>query len=209
MSDLRSAIELASTFTSVVLGTLQDVIQVFAENSDAGITRGVASVLGQEGEQEGFFRLSLGKVASELPFLTTSTRDFAFNAVNQSFIAPGSCPNTNTINVKSFKPLTLKTPVKEAKTQDIELAFDNTASEDVSKLSLVYINQQNVPIVEKFQVVSIQGSMVTIKATFPHDEDELNGLTIVALAEGDTAQFTNATAVSNATKFGPALIIVN
>ena len=95
MSDFNSSIKLAATFTSLVLGTLQDVIEIFAERGDVPLTVGVASVVGQEGEQEGWYRLLQGKVPSELPFLTTSTREFAFNALNQNFIVPGSCPNIN------------------------------------------------------------------------------------------------------------------
>jgi hypothetical protein len=88
------AIALASTFTDVVLGTLQDVIEIFANNNDNALTRGVAAVIGQEGEQEGFYRLLRNKklIPSSQPFLTTSTRDFAFSAL-QGFVVPGSCPN--------------------------------------------------------------------------------------------------------------------
>ncbi|KAL1968221.1 hypothetical protein VTN77DRAFT_2056 [Rasamsonia byssochlamydoides] len=209
-TDLESAIALAGTFTSVVLGTLQDVILVFAQNGDVGLTSAVASVVGQEGEQEGYFRLLQGKVPNELPFLTTSTRDFALNALNQTFFVPGSCPNLNIITgLNVFEPLTLLSTPK-AVTEPIQFRFENTAGLNTAGLKVVYINQQNLPIVEDFTVVKTEGATVTIEANFPYEENELNGLTIAALAETSASgNFTNAQAVADATKFGPALIIVN
>jgi len=206
VSDFESAISLAATFTSVVLGTLQDVIEIFALNGDAPLTVGVASVVGQEGEQEGWYRLLQGKVPSELPFLTTSTREFAFNALNQTFFVPGSCPNINTIKLTTFQPLTLLSKV-DAKTEPIEFSFEGTWYSNYKDLKLVYINQQNLPIVEDITVKKTDGPTVTIEANFPYDANEMNGLTIAVLAEGSS--FKNAQAVADATKFGPALIIVN
>jgi hypothetical protein len=206
VSDFQSAIRLAGTFTSLVLGTLQDVIEIFAANGDAPLTTGVASVVGQEGEQEGWYRLIQGKVPSELPFLTTSTREFAFNALNQSFIVPGSCPNLNAINLTTFGPLKLLTNV-EAKTEPIQFSFDKP-SYGYDNFKLAYINQQNTPIVEDITVKSTDGSTVTIEANFPYDANEMNGLTIAALVKS-AGPFKNAQAVADATAFGPALIIIN
>jgi hypothetical protein len=95
------AIVLAATFTDVALGTLQDIIEIFADNNDNVNTRGIASVIGQEGEQEGFYRLlqNKGLLPNAAPFLTTSTRDFAFSIL-QTFVVPGSCPNKDLINLK-------------------------------------------------------------------------------------------------------------
>ena len=207
VSDFKSAIALAGTFTSLVLATLQDVIEVFALNGDAPLTVGVASVVGQEGEQEGWYRLLQGKIPSELPFLTTSTREFAFNALNQTFIVPGSCPNINTIDLPTFQPLTLLSKL-EAKTEPIQFSFDKTWYDNYNDLKVVYINQQNLPIVEDITIVKTEGTVVTIKATFPYDANEMNGLTIATLVNG-SGPFQNAQAVADATKFGPALFIVN
>jgi hypothetical protein len=63
--------------------------QVAGQNGDAGNIRGFGSTLGQEGEQNGFYRDILGKLPSALPFLTASLRDFAYSALNQLFIVPG------------------------------------------------------------------------------------------------------------------------
>jgi hypothetical protein len=54
-SDFKSAVTLASTFTDVVLGTLQDIETKLAMNNNSGLVRPVASVIGQEGEQNGFY----------------------------------------------------------------------------------------------------------------------------------------------------------
>ena len=54
----------ASTFTDVALDTLQDIETKLAMNGDFGLVRPVASVIGQEGEQNSFCRSMLGKVPS-------------------------------------------------------------------------------------------------------------------------------------------------
>lgn len=151
-------------------------------------------------------------MASELPFLTTSTRDFAFNALNQTFIVPGSCPSLDTIQAKTFLPLNLLT-APAARTQMVRFSFDvnSTATDPTAAtkdLKLVYINQQNKPIVQNFTVVETEGPAVTIEAFFPYDENLMNGLTIAVLAQGGGC-FSNVQAVSDRTKYGPALIIVN
>lgn len=209
VNDLDSAIKLANTFTSVVLGTLQDVVEVFAQMGDTALTRSIASVIGQEGEQEGWYRFFQGKVPSELPFLTTATRDLAFNALNQSFFVPGSCPNIDTIPARTFEPLTLLTSSVDSNTTSLQFSFVLTRGISEDNLKLVYINQQNVPIVEDFDAVKVEGDTVTIQAAFPYAQNEMNGLTIAVLAHGDQDSLTDANAVSDHTKFGPALIIVN
>jgi hypothetical protein len=197
---------LAATFTDVVLGTLQDVTQIFAKNGDDALTRGIASVIGQEGEQEGYYRLLQGKIPNALPFLTTSVRDFAFTAI-QSFTVPGSCPNINTIPLKTFKPLNLlSTP--SAESTSLQFSFTPDGDNTASKLSLVYINQQNLPVVETLKVISTEGNTVTVEAAFPFAEFEMNGLTIAALTN-TAGPFATADAVAEAAVFGPALIEIN
>jgi hypothetical protein len=57
-------------FTSINMATLQDITQRFAENGDIWLIPVVISILGQEAEQEAFYRLVEGKLPSELLFLT-------------------------------------------------------------------------------------------------------------------------------------------
>jgi hypothetical protein len=231
------AIALAATFTDVVLGTLQDVIEIFADNNDNAATRGIASVIGQEGEQDGFYRILQNKnlIPSANPFLTTSTRDFAFSAL-QGFVVPGSCPNEDLIKLKIFGVLTVDTKVVQPQDQNIMFSFDiaslaqanilpadfSSASSaqwfkgssldltkvDYSTLSVVYINQQNLPVVEPLLNPKVSGTVVSFNAFFPFQEKLLNGLTIAAITVG-SGPFASAGAVANATLFGPGLIEVN
>ena len=211
VTDFNSAIALASTFTDVVLGTLQDVEEIFGVEGDNGFLRGIASVIGQEGEQNGYYRLILGKIPSALPFLTTSTREFAFSALNQLVIVPGSCPNIDTINLPIFGPLNVLTNPVAPTDQNLQFSFttsDSTYLQDTSSLSLVYINQQNLPVVEPLQNVKVAGNTITFDALFPYNEFEMNGLTIAAVTKGPGA-FATADDVAKATLFGPGLIEIN
>jgi hypothetical protein len=229
------AIGLATTFTELVLGTLQDVIEIFAINGDHALTRGVASVVGQEGQQDGFYRLlqNKNKVPSELPFLTTSTRDFAFSALEQLFLK--SCPNDSVLKakLKVYAPLSIVTTNIQPQDQNIQFSFDVATlaksnigsagsapnsytaygtnwspSYDWSSVSLVYINQQNTPVVEKPQNVKVSGSVVTFDAYFPYTMNLMNGLTLAAVTK-TAGPFASAGAVANETLFAPGLIIIN
>lgn len=220
----EEAITFAATFTDVVLGTLQDVVQVFAQNNDDGLARLVASVIGQEGEQDGFFRLveNMAKIPSQLPFLTTSTRDFAFSSLEQGVIV--SCPNDQVLKekLKLFGVLNLLTTNVGPKAQNLQFSFDLKSLEssnlketsayqpsyDWSQVSLVYINQQNTPVVEKLQNAKVQGSVITFDAWFPYEEHMLNGLSIAAVTR-TSGPFANASAVADDTLFAPAFIDFN
>jgi hypothetical protein len=204
--DLESAITLASTFTPLVLATLQDVVDIFAVGGDHGLARGVTAVVGQEGEQQGFFRILQDKIPSELPFLTTGVRDFAFTAL-QGFIVPGSCPNINEIPLQTFEALTVLTP-PGPHSQDITVQFNDPNYDASHSLWLTYINQQNLPIVEPLHIISHDGKWVKAEALFPFDANEMNGLSIAAVTNS-AGPFANANAVAKATLAGPGLIIVN
>lgn len=209
VASFKDAIALASTFTDVVLGTLQDVQSLFATDGDAGLIRGVASVIGQEGEQNGFYRTILDKIPSALPFLTTSTREFAFSALNQGFVVAGSCPNINTISLPIFKPLAVETKDIDARSETLEFSIAPVSGMDYSTLSLVYINQQNTPVVEPLQDIKVSSDKVTFKALFPWNGTTFgNGLTIAALTTTSTG-LTSADAVAKVTIAGPGLIEIN
>lgn len=176
VSNFNQSISLASTFTDVVLGTLPDIQTLFANANDNALIRGVGSVIGQEGEQNGFYRDILGKNPSALPFLTASARDFAFSAIVQNFVVPGSCsssldilqrggltifdiltvvnPPTTPMNQKvMFRLKTFSQKMKfsgeAAATADFVSSHENstTAShQQQDNLFLTYINQLNAPI---------------------------------------------------------------
>lgn len=210
---LSKSAAFAQTFTDVTLGTLQDVITIFAENNNDDFLRGIASVIGQEGEQNGFFRILQDKRPSAQPFLTASARDFAFSAINQNFVVPGSCPDVNdhAINLTIFEPLTLVTPPTQAIDQYLTYSFSVESSSNgthnytsTEELSLVLISGQNKPIVEDLENVKIENGVVTFDAPFNVVENLLFGLTIAAVTVGD--DFTSVDEVADATIFGPALI---
>lgn len=206
VEDFDSAIALAATFTDVVLGTLQDVVERFALGNDVGLAREIASVIGQEGEQQGWFRVMQGKIPSELPFLTTSDLNFAFTAI-QNFVVPGTCPNILEIPLRTYEQLTVLTP-PGPQTQNITFSFADPHNETNHLLWVTYINQQNLPIVEPARPISRQDDEVTIEALFPYDENEMNGLTIAAVTKSD-GPFADASTVAMWTLAGPGLIIVN
>ncbi len=209
VSDFKSAIALASTFTDVVMGTLQDVAVKLGANGDAPLIRGVTAVIGQEGEQNGFYRSLLGKIPSALPFISASAREFAFSALNQNFVVPNSCPNSNTIDLPIFGALNVLT--QNIQPQDQVLQFSFAAGDGVTSadgLSLVYINQQNTPVVESITDAQNSGGVINFSATLPYTENLMNGLTIAAVTKG-SGPFASVDDVAEATLFGPGLIEIN
>ncbi|KAF7881082.1 uncharacterized protein EAF02_006973 [Botrytis sinoallii] len=222
VTNFEQAIATASLFTDVTMGTLGDIQTVFGTNGDSKFIRGVAASLGQEGEQNGYFRQILHKIPSALPFLTASTRDFAFSALNQNFVVEGTCPNSDTIPLKTFQKLTAFQPDTIDFDTIVTFSFQLTADQDYNTtwgekckgLSLVYINQQNKPVVQPFESISLQadGKTVVFTAKFEFDAGAANGatgngLTLAVLAKG--SDFANALEVSNNAVYGPAPIEVN
>lgn len=174
VSNFNQSISLASTFTDVVLGTLPDIQTLFANANDNALIRGVGSVIGQEGEQNGFYRDILGKNPSALPFLTASARDFAFSAIVQNFVVPGSCSSSLDIlqrgGLTIFDILTVVNPPTTPMNQKVmfrlktfsqKMEFSGEAAagfvsshensttsphQQQDNLFLTYINQLNAPI---------------------------------------------------------------
>ena len=205
--NLDEAVRFASTFISVALETAQDIAQRFTKNGDVDLMRGIASVIDQEREQERFYQMLQEKIPNELLFLTTSVQDFVFTAI-QRFIIPGSCSDQQYIDLQTFKSLDLlSTPAAETATVKFSYELHPVYSQNQT-LSAVYINQQNLPIVEPIMIDSVEGRIVTAKALFPYNQNDMNGLTILSLTNS-TGPFQNAEAVANATVFRPAFIIVN
>ena len=224
ISNFIQAIGLASTFTDVVLSTLPDIQTIFADSNDDGLIRGVGSVIGQEGEQNGFYRQILGKVPSQLPFLTGGARDFAFSAIIQGFTVPGSCPSQGLleagveggagltefgilkVNTKlSLEDVTADFSIQTVDASNTKSYYESHKSE---KLFVTYINQQNVPVSVPVEDLSFSGNAINFKASFPGKSQDLNGLTIAAVTIND-GPFTTPDTVANATVFGPGLIEIN
>lgn len=200
-----------------MLGTLQDASQLLATNGDAGPVRGVASVIGQEGEQNGWFRTYLGLKPSEKPFLTTSVAAFAFSKL-QGFV--DSCPfDVSQINIPIFPALSVLSGSGglEVEARDQTLAFeaDLTGVEGAEKyiggkgdgLFVTYLTGQNLPVSQPLTSVSWDGKKIKLEAAFPFSANVMEGLSVAALTtKGD---FSSADDVVAATLAAPGLIQVN
>ncbi|KAI0551230.1 sexual development protein [Xylaria curta] len=206
---LEEAITLAKTLTEVVLGTLQDAEQSFAQNGDDGPVRAVSSVIGQEGEQNGFYRFILNEKPSEKPFLTTNVAAYAFSALQQFIV---SCPfDINQIPIPIFPPLNVLTT---AEPRDMYLSFSADLSKnsqingtDFSSLFVTYLVGQQIPISEPITNPKFEGGVLTFDALFPFTENIMFGLSIAALT--NSSNFPNADALVANTLAAPGLIQVN
>lgn len=209
---LTEAYALASAFTDIVLGTLPNIQELLANARDSSLIPGIGSVIGQEGEQNGVYRFLQNKIPSALPFLTAGTREFAFSALNQMFVVPGSC-EIDYINLPVYEPLTVVTSPVAPQAQEISFAFPmptGNSTPSWNDYKVVYVNQQNLPIVENLQAVEVSGGMVEFTAAFPYNGTTFgNGLTYVLVTEGSTANLMSAGDVAKITKYGPGLISVN
>lgn len=219
-TNIHDAIAVAEVFTSFVMGTLQDVSQGAATAGDAGIVRGVASIIGQEGEQNGFYRTLLGAVPSEKPFLTTSVGPFAYSFINNNFIVPGSCPYDVTafgipiftqLNVNGNSVALALKPDDQTLDFSADLSTVQAASKysngDSTGLFITYFSGQLLPISVPVQNFKWNGGKVTFQAAFPFEDNIMFGLSIAALTAGNN--FTSPDAVPAATLAAPALINVN
>lgn len=165
-ADFDTAISTATLFTEVVLGTLQAAQTTFATTGDSELVGLFGSVIGQEGEQVGYYRATGRKVPSSLPFLTGGAGAFAFSALNQLFVVPGSCGNLEEIKIPLLSPLTVVTP-PPATGGDATITYSYPVLPSVTSpenLRLVLINQQNVPLVFPLGDLQRNGDTVTFTA---------------------------------------------
>ncbi|TGJ81395.1 hypothetical protein E0Z10_g7370 [Xylaria hypoxylon] len=207
---LEEAITLAETLTAVVLGTLQDAEQSFAKNGDDGPVRAVSSVIGQEGEQNGFYRSILNRKPSEKPFLTTNVAAFAFSALQQFVV---SCPfDLTQIPIPIFPALNVLTTA-EARDMYLSFSADLTGNPQISEgsdfasLFVTYLVGQQLPISEPVINPKFDGGVLTFDALFPFTENLMSGLSIAALT--NSSNFANADALVANTLAAPGLIQVN
>ncbi|ENH64774.1 hypothetical protein FOC1_g10000911 [Fusarium oxysporum f. sp. cubense race 1] len=219
-TNIDDAFALAESFTMLVVGTLQDVSQTLAINGDNGVVRAIASVIGQEGEQGGFYRSLLGRVPSEKPFLTTSVGAFAFSYIYNNFVVPGSCPfDISIINLPILAKLDVEDASKgfDVKPRDQILTFtsDITGIKNAERLVggngdglfLTYFSGQLLPISEPISNVKWHKCRITFDAFFPFKENVMQGLTVAALTT--SSNFTAPAIITEATIAGPGLIQVN
>lgn len=220
MNNIEDAFALAESFTMLVVGTLQDVSQTLAQNGDNGVVRAIASVIGQEGEQGGFYRTLLGRVPSEKPFLTTSVGAFAFSYIYNTFVVSGSCPfDISMINLPIFAKLDVKDGSMglDVKPKDQYLTFtaDISTAGGAEKflggngkgLYLTYFSGQLLPISEPITNVKWNKGRINFDAFFPFTENVMKGLSVAALTTSNN--FTAPGMVPGATIAAPAVIQVN
>lgn len=210
VSDFSSAIAFAQTFTDMYLGLLTNILQRTAFNLGTfsnSIVYVLAQALGQEGQQSGWYRSLQGKHPSAEPFLTSSTRDFAFSWL-QRFTVPGSCPNLEDIPIKIFPPLDVGSKV--VGTGPVTLLVPGEV--DQRTQSVAFVNGALVPTVVPFQVTGIfgcgSGTTTTITANFPYAHNVMHGLTLAAVVRNGPS-FIGAEDVADATIYGPAVIEVD
>jgi hypothetical protein len=191
----------------VVLGVLPAAQGLFAADGgdEAALVPIVGSIIGQEGQQSGYYRFLQKKVASAAPLLTGGAPQFAYTAISQ-FIVPGSCPNIEVIGLKAFPALTLEsTPRANNSVQ----TFSVSGAVSAANATLVYISGQNLPVSVPISNVTMAGNKTTFAASFPYQSGFDRGLTLGALVAGANKRFNSTADVAASTLFGPALIEVD
>jgi len=214
VTDYKSAIALAATFTDLVVGTLATVQKQFALDGGqaaSGLVSLVGSIIGQESQQAGGYRVFQEKVPSSSPFLTSGAGALAFSAVDQLFIVPGSCKassNVSSIGITPFDTLALASSNAMPAAKNSTLSYVTSAKVSSSSNYIAYISGQNAPVVRPITSVSTKGSKHTFKAHFPFGAGFSKGLTIAAVVNSK-GPFTGPADVAKATVAGPGLIEVD
>ena len=217
VDNFGDAINLAETFTAVVLGALQGANVIFAEDGAPNLVQLISSVIGQEGEQNGYYRVVLNRVPSESPFLTTVPAAFAFSAL-QMFVVPNSCPfPLSKINLPIFPglmtnggPVALIQPEDQTLSFKADLSSSAAAKPYVGKskgLYMTYTTGQQVPVSVPLSNVEWDGNTISFQASFPYEDNIAAGFSHGALTTGN--QFADANAVVDKTLAAPAVIQVN
>jgi hypothetical protein len=217
VANFTDALNLAETFTAVVLGALQGATVNFAKESAFGAVQLIASVIGQEGEQGGAYRQFLGLIPSESPFLTYVPAAFAFSAL-QLFIVPGSCPYPlSNINLPIFPPLAVNGgPIAAIQPNDQTLSFQADLSGSAaaapyvggngSGLYVTFVTGQQQPLSVPAGNVKWSGSVVTFEATFPYTTLIAHGFSHASLTT--SCNYASADAIVDSTLAAPAVIQV-
>jgi len=172
-----------------------------------------SSVIGQEGEQDGYYRSLLNLIPSQAPFLTRSAGQFAFSALNQMFVVPGTCPGSANAALFDALPIFGALNVVNQPTRLINQNVQFSVAKanltcDISDFRVTFINQQNVPVTSNITNVQSSGDVVTFEASFAFADLIAQGLTIAAVTKGSDA-FASVPDVAAATVFGPGLIELN
>ena len=200
-----------------MLGALQGAAVNFASEGAPALVQLVTSVIGQEGEQNGFYRTLLDNIPSENPFLTPVPAPFAFSAL-QNFVVPGSCPfDLAKIPIPILPTIEVNGgPIANIHPKDQYLSFsaDLSKSKEAApyygktgqELTMTYTHGQLLPITVDIEDIKWSGHKISFKAKFPFEEFIMDGFSHGALTIGKG--FTNLTETANAAIAAPALIQV-
>lgn len=142
--------------------------------------------------------------------MTRSAGQFAFSVLNQDFVVPGSCPPVDNVlfdAIPILGALTVDTENIQAKDQTLTFTVESNST-DFAGYSLVLVNQQNLPVVEKITNVTSSNGCITFEAFFPGADLIMDGLTIAAVTKS-AGPFTSVPDVAADSLFGPGLIEVN
>ncbi|KAI9158470.1 late sexual development protein [Paramyrothecium foliicola] len=217
VTTLKDAIFFIETVTAAVLGALQGANTILAKDGVTPLVQVISSVIGQEGEQNGFYRYKLDRVPSESPFLTYVPAPFAWSAL-QTLTVPGSCPYpASEISLPVFSPLSANgghIALLEPKDQTISFSADLSSSEmakpyvggDGKGLYVTYTTGQLIPISEPVGDVSWEGNVISFNASFKSSTDVIQGFSHAALTTANG--FATGDEVVGATLAAPALLQV-
>lgn len=204
VTNLVDALNFAGLFTSLVLGALQSVQVDLTVAQAPALVQLIGSIIGQEGEQAGYYRSVTELVPSASPFLTNAPGQFAYNALLQNVVVPGS--NKNDIAIPVYDLLTVGgKPCAQNETLTFTVK-SQTAPTAASHIT--YISGQNLPVTEPISnIQSLGAGTYTFQAFFPFDSGFSKGLTLASLTSA--GPFTNSSTVAAATTAGPGLIYID
>ncbi|KAH6691608.1 hypothetical protein F5X68DRAFT_252668 [Plectosphaerella plurivora] len=214
VNTLMDSIFLAETFTALVLGVLQSANVIFASEGAPAFVRIVSSVIGQEGEQNGAYRLFLRETPSESGFLTNVPPAFAWSIL-QSFVVPGSCPfDISKIALPIFPGLTVNGgPIAVVNGTDQTLSFSadlkgckEAETQQTDGLFVTFVNGQQLPLSQPAKNVKWSGSVVTLQADFPFEQLEAQGFSHASITT--SGDFADVASIVDATLAAPGVIQV-
>ena len=151
-----------------------------------------SSIIGQEGEQNGAYRLYLDRVPSSSPFLTPVPASFAWSAL-QLFTLPDSCNySLSKVNLTIFPPLAVNggpIAVLKPKDQVLSLSANLTSSKmakeyvgkDGKGLYATFVSGAQLPASVAARNVKWENSTITFEATFPYKKLVAHGFSHVSL----------------------------
>lgn len=205
VTSFDAAIRMADDFSGLLIGVISAVIQQFIDGGDGepSTIAQFCAVLGQEGQQDGFFRLMASKVPNANPFLTSTTLSFLYSHIKQSYVAKGTCPST--IDLPLYETLI---PLDAPGASNTTVRYNTTQTGVTTNYHIAYMSGQISPVVVPISKIAKHGSVTTFTADFPFDTGFSRGLTVAALVKNN-GPFANASQVADSTLAGPGLIQVN